>query len=45
MLGKAAIEQITLHGMKNLVHIEKHKVQSTRLNGITDYYTHFLEML
>ncbi len=45
MLGKAAVEQISLQSMKNLVHIEKHKVQSSELNGITDYYTHFLEML
>lgn len=45
MLGKAAVEQITLYDMKDLVYIEKHKVQSTRLEGIADYYTHFLEML
>jgi len=45
MLGKVAVEQIALSNMKDLVHIEKHKVQSTGLNGIFDYYTHFLEML
>jgi sugar (pentulose or hexulose) kinase len=45
MLGKAAVEQITLYDMKDFVHIEKRKVKSAKLNGITNYYKHFLEML
>ncbi len=45
MTGKAAMEQIPLNDMKDLIHIEKRRVPPAGLEGIERYLEQFLELL